>query len=473
MFVILPNNCKNARFGMMKNTYWACKTMVLAAMAMVLSGIVSSCMEDEKVTLTPESAIVSFSVASIKCQVTEKKYDSHGNSRDTIVVKTIDGSGIYFNIDQKNGHIYTVDSLPSWADLRRVVPTVSAYGNVYAKYNEEGLYYPLTSGSDSLDFTKPVELATVSTDGNTVKYYTVDMYKHVDQVDTLAWMLTTANLGVASMSKTLCCGDRIFVFGKNAEDKGVVASSQNGTEWSAAVEIAGGVDVESIVVWKDAFYAVDGEGNICSSAAGQTWAKASDKKVERLLCGDACYLYAKQGEEIIGSTDLNVWSVQGVTDLDMLPDVCVNSSSYASKTNDSIQVTVMTGLSSANAENGVAWFKLSALDEDMNQMWSYIEVTPENPFGLPRMGNLCVANYAGSLFALGTEKVASGSGEKVDKYRYLYRSFDNGISWHAVTEKYMIPAGLDAANGKAQIVAKDGKLWIIQENGNVWQGSIR
>lgn len=450
--------------------------MVLAAMAMVLSGVVASCMEEDKIALTPESAIVSFSVASIKCQVTEKKYDSHGNSHDTIVMKTIDGAGIYFNIDQKNGRIYTVDSLPSWTDLKRVVPTVSAYGNVFAKRGDDNVYYPLVSGKDSLDFTKPAELATISIDGNTIKYYTVEIYKHVDQVDTLAWKMTAANHGVAVMSKTLCCGDKVFVFGKDGEGKDVVASSSNGTEWSAAQEIAGGVDVESIVLWNGKFYALDGEGNVCSSAAGQTWAKVSDKKVERLLCSDAYYLYAKQGNEIIGTADLEAWSVQGTADLDMLPDACVSSSSYASKTNDSIQVAVMTGLCEANAKNGVAWYKLTAKDDDVNQQWNYIEVTSENPYGLPRLGDMSVTYYAGSLFAIGTENVAVSSdkdAEKVAKYRYMYRSFDNGVSWHAITTKYRIPSELDAAKGKAQIVAKGGSLWIVQENGNVWQGSIR
>lgn len=452
---------------MMKTAYFfkIGKMLVwLVAMAMLSQGIVS-CMEEDKVVTTPECAIVAFGVSSFSSMVTEKKYDSKGEAHDTIVSKTIDGSSVYFNIDQLNGRIYTVDSLAHWADVSRLVPTFSSYGNVYAQFEDDSLYYPITSGKDSLDLTKPVKLACVATDGVSAKYYTVEVFKHTNAIDTLAWSLTKTNLSVKSIDKTLCCGDRVFVFGKDAGNAMVVASSASGKEWSAPAAVKGGdIAIESIAVWNGMFYASDTEGNILCSSAGETWTKACDRKVERLLGADGKCLYAKDGDCILGTYDLATWTVQGSADMDMLPETCVSMIARPSKTNSNIQVVVMTGINAQNTDNGVAWYKLTAEDDDVNQQWAYIQVTRDNSFGLPRLGNLSVTLYNNSLYAIGLEKGA---------YSHLYRSDDNGVAWHATTKKCLIPADLDAAEGRAHIVAKDGKLIIIQEGGNVWQGSIQ
>ena len=122
----------------------------------------------------------------------------------------------------------------------------------------------------------------------------------------------------------------------------------------------------------------------------------------------------------------------------------------------------MTGISGNNSNNGVTWYKITSEDEN-SQDWSYIQVTPDNVFGLPRLSNLSTTYYKGAIYAIGTE---SG------KYKYLYRSNDNGIAWHPLTDLHPIPVDLDAANGAASIAAVGNQLWIIQENGKIWQGSI-
>lgn len=449
---------------MMKTTHIIGKMLMwLVAMATLLQGL-SSCMEDEKVVTTPECAIVAFSVGSFSSMVTEKKYTASG-AHDTIVSKTIDGSSVYFNIDQLNGRIYTVDSLAHWADVSRLVPSISSYGKVYVRNDIDSLYYPFTSGKDSIDCTKTVELVCVASDGVSMKHYTVDVYKHKNVVDTLAWTQASTNLDMKHVEKALCCGDRVFAFGKDGSGKTVVASSASGYEWSACADIVGGdIMLETMTVWNGTLFASDSEGNILSSSAGETWTKACDRKVERLLCADNTCLYAKDGDAIVGTTDLVNWSVQGEADLDMLPETCVNVATRISKTNSNIQMVMMTGLNAANQSNGVAWYKLTADDEDINQHWAYLMVTSDNEFGLPRLGNLSVALYNNSLFAIGTEDGV---------YRNLYRSDDNGVAWHATEKKYFIPNNLDATNGRAHIVAKGDKLMIIQEGGNVWQGSIR
>ena len=153
---------------------------------MIIVFTLASCMGSDNIETTPECAITGFSVSSITSDVKTKKYDQYGHASDTLVSRTIYGSQIFFNIDQLNGHIYTVDSLPNWVDLSKVIANVNAQGNVYYKLQEnDELYYPLNSGSTIIDFNKTVELLCESTDKLSKRIYKVDIYKHVGNTDTL------------------------------------------------------------------------------------------------------------------------------------------------------------------------------------------------------------------------------------------------------------------------------------------------
>ena len=147
----------------------------------------------------------------------------------------------------------------------------------------------------------------------------------------------------------------------------------------------------------------------------------------------------------------------------MLPETSINALTYPSGTNQNLQVAVMTGVSSQNTQNGVTWCKTSTLDESTNQPWAYIQVTRDNAYGMPHFDHPSVTYYNGALYAIGEEE---------DAYTKLYRSDDNGITWHQ-QEKYPLPEDLKSVDGVASIVAVNQKIWIIQENGKVWQGSIQ
>lgn len=430
--------------------------------------VLASCMKSDEVETYPECAILSFAVNSITSPYPTKKYDSSGNATDTIVSRTLTGSDIHFNIDQLNGHIYTVDSLPNWVNLNRVVPTFTCSGNVFGKVVDgDELYYKLTSGSDSIDFSKTVELLCVATDGLSSRSYKVDIYKHVANTDTLEWTPKTSDFALVGPCKMLSTDTQVFAFAKNSagEESVSVANIGDATTWSAPTAIP--VDGSSVVLWHGAFYGRGDDGFIYRATADQqptSWTKASDLRVERLLAADAYYLYAYDGTAIIGSDDLSTWSQQGTEDLQMLPETSIHAFAYTSKVNSTIQTVVMTGLSSHNSSNGVAWMKLTSADASINQPWSYIQVTSDNPYGLPHLGQLSVTHYHDALFAIGTAS---------EQYKYLYRSDDHGITWHPQTEKYPVPAGLTPDNGAASIATVGTELWIIQENGTIWQGSIQ
>ena len=444
---------------------------LLAAVAVMMTTLVAlpSCLSDNNGTSTSsDCAIVDFSVSNITSYVTEKKYDSKGNATDTIVSRVTLGSDIHFNIDQVNNRIHVIDSLPNWVDITAVVPSYTSFGSVYLKTEtSDGPYSRLFSGVDSIDFSETVQLLCVSTDGLAERIYEVDIFKHKAQTDTLEWKEATANLAIKGESKAFCADGKVFLFAKNADGNDIVTVADNHdyTEWSAPVTIP--VQSGSIVRFNGQFYGLTTDGYIYSSTPdlmAASWEKACDQKVESLLAADDYYLYAYDGIAIIGSSNLEEWEQQGMTDLPLLPETCIASISYPSKTNSNIQTAVMVGLSSQNTENGVTWHKVSSLEKATNQAWAYIQVTNDNPFGMPYLNHLSITYYDNAIFAIGAEE---------GTYKYLYRSDDNGISWHPLTAKYPLPKGLEAENGAASIVATEEELWIIQENGKVWKGYMQ
>ncbi len=449
--------------------YQRTKHTILGIAALVsISLSTASCVGDDDTTATtsPECVVTSFGVGTIKTEVVETEYDKDGNAKDVVKTKSILGTDISFNIDQVNGHIYTTDSLPNWVDLSKVKLSFGCYGNLYYKVpDEDDLYYRLTSGSDSVDVSKTVDLLCVATDGVARKAYKLDIYKRKLATDTLIWKSTDSNLSYVGGGRMYNSYGKVIAFVRdgNGNDVSAYTAETDGASWSNPSMIP--VESNSVIKRGNAFYGLSEDGYIYASADenAAVWEKVSDRHVDRLLAADGYNVYALDGTQIIGSADMDTWSVQGTADINMLPDSYCSSVYYTSKTNDDICVAVMAGLSSANSSNGVAWFKQTSAANDASQPWAYMEVTADNVYGLPHLGGMSMVIYEGSLYVMGTEDGAYGR---------MYRSEDNGITWHQLPQKYPLPSDLNPHNGVASMVAVGSQLWIIQEKGKIWRGSI-
>lgn len=442
-----------------KHTLWG----IAALVGMSIS--TTACMDDDTTTETsPECVVTSFSAGKITSNVVEKEYDKDGNATDVIRTKSISGSDIHFNIDHVKGHIYTTDSLPSWVDLSKVTLSFVCYGSLYYKVPDEAdLYYRLTSGSDSIDVSKTVDLLCVATDGVARKAYKLDIYKHKVATDTLVWKTLSSDLSIVGSSRLYNTNGKVMAFAHDGNGRNVCTATDetDGSTWSEPISIP--VESSSVIMKGSTFYGTDAEGFIYTSADASTWSKASNRQVDRLLAADNNNVYALAGSSIIGSADMATWTEAGKADIDMLPDSYSSYAYYTSKTNDDICIAVMAGISSHNSHNGVTWYKQTSTLTDSDMPWAYIEVTADNTYGMPRLDNMSMTRYEGSLYVAGSIE---------EKYVRMYRSDDNGISWHQLSAKYPMPASLSTQQGKASVVAVGSQLWIIQENGNIWKGSI-
>jgi len=430
--------------------------------------VFASCISTDEGEKTPLCAITSFSVGSITCAVPVKT----ASGKDTVQSRSLSSSEMKFNIDQVKGIITTVDSMPKWINLKKVIPTFTSYGTVYALI--DSYYYALTSASDSIDMTNPVKLIAMASDGISTKEYTVSFKVYKEDIDTLLWTKTaSSNLNVSGKKKAIYNDGKIFIFSHDGNGNPQVTStltSDNGSVWTEQYTINTSIDFESIVVYKNDFYALY-NGNIYKSAASEeakTWTKVSDDTFVRLLSSDDVNIYAFNGNEIVGTNDFITWNVSGNTDIDNIPETCINSYSYTSKTNSTINIAVMTGLNTQSDNESVAWYKVTSDDPDIDQQWMYIQNSIDNPYNLPTFTDMSVARLSDALLAIGTSNTDDG-----EMYDYLYYSADNGITWIPQTTKYTLPNDLDAANGNAVIVGDGSRLWLIQNGENIWRGVFR
>lgn len=417
----------------------------------------SSCISDDEVVTSSECGIISFSVGDIKSALTVK----NASGEDTVVYRTIGGSEIKFNIDQVKGRIYGVDSLPVWTDLSAVVPKFSSYGYVYGQTklsaSNDTAYYYITSGSDSVDLRKPLSIYVVATDGVSKKKYTIEMYKYTTNTDTLEWTKGNTNIAFGDNSKFAVNDGKLYAFYEK-DGEVLVSETMTGTEWTT--KSAGTVKSESVTTFNGKFYALGEDSYIYSSADGSNWEKVSTSVVEHILAADKFRLYAFDGSKIIGSSDMETWDVYGEADVNMVPTKNVAICSFTSKTNKNLELVTMVGLSDNNLNNSVSWYKVSADDSYLDQNWTYTK-SSMNIYPFPYLEGLSVTAYDGAIFAIGMNK---------GEYDYIYRSDDNGISWHPLTNKYPLPEGLNEDNKADAVIVTIGKeLWIVKGS-NIWKG---
>ena len=444
----------------MKNIYG-----LLLSLA-VMAALATSCMkDDDEIQSSPECVITKFTVGDIDTEVSIKL----ASGKDTIVTRTIGGSSVAFNIDQINNKIYSVDSLPSWVDISGVIPTINSTGYVYIKEGDETDFHQFVSGTDSVDFTKQVKFLVIATDGVSTKEYTAQIFKKDSEADSLAWKTVDgADLQLEGAHRTLTLADRIYVFSES-EGQAVVTSSSflsEGASWRKPAQLTceqGSVDWTSVVAYDGYLYALNTEGHICRSTndeRGETWSVVSDRVFTRLLGTDELYLYACDESGIWGSADLQNWAECGSSDLDMLPETNIATVSYVSKTNPAMRNAVMCGLTSANSDNAVVWYKVSSANESINQKWNYVQVAADNVYACPKLDNLSIICHNAEMYAIGGNNAG------------IYVSADNGISWHLQTKKKLLPAEVTGQGTPASMVAGNGYLWLIQSGGKVWRGKI-
>ena len=458
------------------------KILALIAAVALTGVLVVSCFDDDTID-SPLCVITSFAVDDIETEFTVMASDS----TDSTFTWTIDGDDVYFNIDQVNNRIYSVDSIVYWADITRVIPIIGYSGYLYIRTGDDSIAYSFTSGSDSVDFTQYVEFIVVAYDGSDAKIYTAELYKAETAEDSVYWTEQTGGgLSVEGNHRAVVLDDYIYVFAEGDGTPTVCCAlgTDSLLQWTEPVAVEGTegtLDYASVTIWDGSFYALDDGGLLYRSTllqGGQSWTRVSDLAFDRLLCADDAYLYAYDGVRILATADLVTWEENGTDSLDYLPESPVSYAAYDFRTNEALQNVVMMGLSEGNDEYAVAWFKVSSADSGLDQQWAYVNISADNDYGMPKRDNLQMFRFNNVLYAFGKDDtaddlVAVDDDETSGPYGLVYKSNDNGVTWHEMNEKISLPSALnDNADEPVTAAVAGGMIWIIQSGGRLWRGEV-
>lgn len=450
----------------MRNSIYVIAALLIATLTF------TACIKDDPTDPTPECSITGFTVGDIVSYINITKADG----KDTTYSRTISGKSVYFNIDQVNNVISNVDSLVSWANVTRLVPTVYAEGVVAYKAYNDSLYHYLSSGKDSIDFTKPAEFVVLAYDGINKKTYTVKVNKSAAEADSLIWSrLSSADITLEGKSHTVVADNSLYVFAENNGQPTVCNTSflSEGLSWTQPETLTGAegtIDYTSVTVLHNDFYALDSNGCIYRSTTadhGQTWTKTGDRTFSRILGADSQRLYATDGESILGSNDMDEWTAYGTNKIDMLPESDITTACYTAKTNNDIDIVVMAGLTSALDDYATVWYKVSAADNVIDQEWNYINISSDNKWALPKMEGLQMVHLNNSLYATGLS-----TEDSVNGYHYFYRSDDNGITWRQMTTLFMLPPSVRGTDEPISMCVSGKNIWLVQSGNKLWRGRL-
>ena len=186
---------------------------LLLSVLTVLTGCLSN--DDTEIITYDDTAIMTFSLGTM----TRTIHTTSSKGEDSTYTASVTGSKYAFAIDQQRGLIYNVDSLPVGTRVSNVLCNITTKNSGVAVINhrtKDGLKDSLTtySNTDSVNFSKPVEVRVYANSGIAYRKYTVTVNVHQQNGDEFCWtkMLDEEqSFAKAERMRMLSAGSKPFV----------------------------------------------------------------------------------------------------------------------------------------------------------------------------------------------------------------------------------------------------------------------
>lgn len=413
-----------------------------------------------------DCAITAVTLGSLKRTL----HTLNSEGKDSTYTVAVTGSLYPMYIDQLENHIFNADSLPKGTDASRVVfSTFNVKNGAYIKSLYSG-NDTIFSTSDSTDFTHPRVITAVSEDGLSRREYTLEIRVHKEDADTFAWQQITegTQLPAAAFveSKAFCLGQTLYVFGALANgETQVVTTSTLSPDFRSAAALpsynGAPVDVRSIVMKNNAFYALAGGQMVKAAQTLDAWTgTTSALRFDALVAAHADSLYALSAGRLMASADGTEW-VECATDApDRLPTSDVAAALLPTRTNKDLASTLMVGLLNNQA---TVWRHDTDTKGEFTYPWMWLPQTEElDAKACPALQRPCMTAYDDAFLLLGTPL-----GETAPK---AYTSRDFGRTWQS--DDLDFPS-LEGSSAVAIAVDQLQYCWVVcSGTGRVLKGRI-
>lgn len=439
----------------------------------------ASCLStnEEEVTLYSDTAITSFQISTAK--ITQHTTSSTGS--DSTYITTSSLTDYPFYIDQLNGLIFNVDSLPMGTDATKMLCSYASKNNgmVYLEnVTRDSLKY--LSTTDSIDFSSPRYLRVYASDGSSYKTYKITVNIHKEAADSFKWLHIADNSEIAGLTgmKAVSYQGKLLLFGSNGNTTSIFSCSESdGKVWTKGTITLGGNAYNNVAVSGKAIYVLD-DGTLKKSTDGATFDVVSTTTgLQQLLGGSSSELYARSAEgHLTVSTDNGLtWSIENIADESLLPTTDIAFCTSIFKATDSTDYVVMAGSRSLTdyptEANASVWTKIVeyAQNSEKND-WIHISTEDAGLYSLPRLSNLNVFAYDNNLIALGG---AGMGGCAYGAFSNVYESKDGGITWKR-NAAMALPQTFDTTTTAFTTVVDQAKrIWILcGKSGQIWRGQL-
>ncbi|MDR0536436.1 MAG: DUF6242 domain-containing protein [Tannerellaceae bacterium] len=400
---------------------------------------------------------------------------------------------VSFTIDQINGTIFNYDSLPYGTKVEKVICSMTYRGGYTAgvKVLQEAVGDSAVAwnGTDSLNFSKPVQFTVYAYDGFNKKVYKAYINIHQVQPDSLAWTrLVSPVTGIAAVDEKVVEFNGEWLMFQKTNNAVRLFTSVNINEW-AEVTVNGlplQANLAQISSFGGCLYAAvtDGlqisasgnvaQGQLYSSSDGKNWklventpkivtllgALKADRNKSAVL---AAIIEADAGLSFAGMTEDGQWT-KGEAVPDGFPRRAFGSVAYERLGFEYLMIA--TGLDKNNKPTNTVWATSDALQ------WALLSRSGRADFSEREGAALTV--YDGKFFLLGgLDKNGAG-------LKDIYFSKDNGITWAANDSLILFPG--DYAGRGYSSIATDSYNYIYMFGGKtlkdvshtdeIWRGRI-
>lgn len=435
--------------------------------------IATSCLDNDVVEYeySSNASITGFSI--VDSIVTQ--YETVIDGKDTTLSTAVIGTDYPFVIDQNEGLIYNMDSLPMGTDISKVVVNITAdtYG-IYIVAESDSLW----EEGDSLNFENPIYFKVIAETGVFGRRYKAQINVHQQDPDVLVWEKVENNINPnIQAQKAIYFNGSIYVFTEQGSQTAVTMTNDpKGKTWTALTEIdiPAKADYTSAMAWGKQLYIL-AEKKLYTSSNGINWDEVeTETSISKLLSNvyteSTQKLFAISADNYYIESEDGINWVQHKTMPNEFPIKNISSVTYTLDTNSKIHRSVLIG------ENNIATDTTTIVWTKLNSEKEWIGLTfDNNTHACPKFKNSSLIHYNNKLYTFG------GPGqyyEKLDAFDALYESNDNGISWQKSSEKEIFPEEFKnlyhKANGNYSCVIDENQfIWIIwSQSGEIWKGRI-
>lgn len=432
--------------------------LVLLAVALCLD----SCKKDDENTVEPTPYCYISSITLGTLTRYEASTDENGEATTTTV--TYAGSYYPVAIDPISGNITNSTPLLLGTDRTIVPMTITGEGDFYTRpIDDEMAWTPFTAGN-SIDFTTPVVIRAIATDGESYRDYTMTLNIRDNDPEGYTWEqmapLSSDDSWLAGLQerRAITWQGGIALAAHHQDGKTYLATTTATATPAWTVVTATGADdadTRTLQGYNGQLWLSTPAGTLLQSADGQTWQAVAQTAATsvQLLAASSKALYAWiNGAEVCASADGQTWTpvaLEGTASL--FPTEGYASLSYT-QTDGTPRVIVagQTGTTVA------LWNMIVAADEP----WPLLTRTGDNSYILPwsTLQEVSLMSYSGKLIAIGRGTAT-------------FQSADNGLTWKEYTQLALPEGPAATASEHISACATGEYIWFFT-GARLWRARL-